>query len=384
MYYFWTLLLGTVALLWIVLGVRAIRGMAKLPRLEDVPPLADSNCPRVSILFAARDEAAKLPQALPTLLAQDYPSYEVIAVNDRSRDATPQILDEFARRHANLKVVHVGELPAGWLGKPHALTRAYQHATGEWLVFTDADVRFAPDLLHRALTLTRNKGWDHLSCVPSFDVIGFWEKTAFNWWLPGGFIGLEPWRVSDPRSKRYFGAGAFQLLRRSAYEAIGRHERLALEIVDDLKLGKLVKQGGFRSGVVLPGEKLRLRYEEGLGNLVRAFTKNVFAAADYHLGIATVLVLATVAISIAPFLALIFLSGLPRLAAGVAVIAALSLNAWVAHKAGLSALYALTHPLGAAILIYVTLRSTIVTLQQGGVVWRDTFYPLEDLRRGRV
>lgn len=384
MSWLWTVLFGLIAVVWVVLGLRAVRGIPRLPRLADANPLPDADCPTVSILFAARDEAAKLPQALPTLLAQDYPRYEVIGVNDRSRDATPQILDEFARTHKNLKVVHLSELPAGWLGKPHALAEGYKHASGDWLVFTDADVRFAPDLLRRALAVARNKGWDHLSCVPFFDLIGFWEKTAFNWWLPGGFLGLEPWRVSDPQSRRYFGAGAFQLLRRSVYEAIGTHRRLALEMVDDLKLGKLVKHGGFRSGVALPEEKLRLRYEEGLSNVIRAFTKNAFAGADYHLGFVAALVVATVAMSIAPFLALIFLSGLPRLVGGIAVAAAFSSNAWVARKAGLSAFYALTQPLGAAIFIYIGLRSAIVTLWQGGVVWRDTFYPLEELRRGRV
>src|SRR5712692_10084767 len=114
MYYFWSGLLGTIALLWSVLGLRMLRGMAGVPRLAGVMPLPDGECLPISILFAARDEAAKLPQALPTQLAQDYPRYEVIAVDDRSRDATPQILDEFAGHHKNLKVIHLTELPTGW------------------------------------------------------------------------------------------------------------------------------------------------------------------------------------------------------------------------------------------------------------------------------
>ena len=102
MEYFWTALLGTIALGWIVAGLRVHSGMARVPRIADAPPLPDADCPAVSILVPARDEAAKLPQALPTLLAQDYPRYEVIVVNDRSRDATGQILEEFAGRHKNL------------------------------------------------------------------------------------------------------------------------------------------------------------------------------------------------------------------------------------------------------------------------------------------
>ncbi len=133
MYYFWIGLLGAIALLWSVFGLGMLRGMAGVPRLAGVIPLSDGEGPMVSVLFAARDEAAKLPQALPTQLAQDYPRYEVIGVNDRSRNATPQILDDFARDHKVLKVVHLTERPKGWLGKPHALNVAYGHAKGEWL-----------------------------------------------------------------------------------------------------------------------------------------------------------------------------------------------------------------------------------------------------------
>ncbi len=124
-----------------------------MPSLADVDPLPDAECPSVSILFAARDEAEKLPGALATFLALDYPNYEVIAVDDRSEDATGAILKAAARRDTLLKCVRVDKLPAGWLGKPHALEQAYEHASGEWLIFTDADVHFAPDLLRRAIAL---------------------------------------------------------------------------------------------------------------------------------------------------------------------------------------------------------------------------------------
>ncbi len=120
------------------MAVRLLWGMRRVPHLSRVGPLPDTECPRVSILVAARDEATGLPQALPTLLAQDYPDYEIIVVNDRSTDATPQILDDIARHDQKLKVINLQELPPGWLGKAHALTVAYQHAGGEWLAIADA------------------------------------------------------------------------------------------------------------------------------------------------------------------------------------------------------------------------------------------------------
>ena len=381
---FWTAFFGILAAAWIIGGLRMVRGMARVPRLGEVSPLPDADCPAVSILVPARNEAAKLPQALPTLLAQDYPRSEVIVVNDRSSDATGAILEEFASQNENLSVHHLRELPAGWLGKPHALEVGYQHATGEWLVFTDADVCFAPDLLRRALALAREKGWDHLTLLPMVDLEGFWEKTALSFWGMGLIFGSEAWRVSNPRSRSYLGVGAFQLLRRSAYEAIGTHRRLALEVVDDIKLGKLVKLSRLRSGVAVAGERLRLRWQEGLLNLIRGLTKNSFAACGFRVRTVAAHLLRVFAFSILPFLALLFTSGTPRVLAAVSVVAAIAVHASASPFSRVSLLYGFTHPLGALVMCYILLRSAIVTLWHGGVVWRNTFYPLEELRKGLV
>ena len=378
------LLVGAIALLWVVQGTRAFRGMSKLPPLADVTPLPDADCPRVSILVAARDEAAKLPEALPTLLAQDYPRYEVIVVDDRSRDATREILDEFSRANKKLKVLHLTDLPNGWLGKPHALATAYGEATGDWLVFSDADVRFAPDLLRRALALVLQRRWDHLTLLGTMDLTGFWEKAVISYFGLGFTLGVEPWRASDPRSRRYLGMGYFQLLRRAAYEAIGTHRRLAMEIVDDMKLGKLVKLGGFRSGVAAANDRIRMRWYEGLRNIVRGTTKNVFAFDDYSIRRVVERVLAVLAVSLLPFVALLLSSGLTRILAAVSVIIGVALHAWCARTARVSWFYGFTHPVGACILCYLLLRGTVVTVRRGGVVWRDTFYSLKDLRKGLV
>ena len=205
--------------------------------------------PPISLIFAARDEAEKLRDALATMLAQDYPRYEVIAVNDRSRDATSEIMHEFARANSRLKVIDIAELPAGWLGKPHALTQGARQATGEWLVFTDADVHFAPDVLRRAVRMAVERKWDHLALFSGFDLAGFWEITTITFFCVGFIFGNEPWNAANPRSGRYVGIGAFQMLRRPVYDAIGGYGALAMEVIEDMKVGKLVKRGGFRSGL---------------------------------------------------------------------------------------------------------------------------------------
>ena len=377
-------ILALIAAAWIIQAFRALRGLAQLPQLARFEPLRGENCPKISIIFGARDEAEALPAALASLLAQEYTNYEVIAVDDRSTDETPRILDELVRRHANLKVVHVRELPESWLGKPHALQKGYEQSSGEWIVFTDADVHFAPDVLGRAIALSQHDTLDHLTLFARLDLAGFWETTATIYFAVGFAFGVEPWRVPDEKSKRYMGAGYFQMLRRSVYEAIGTHRRLAFEVVDDMKLGKLVKLGGHRSGVAIANTLVRLRWNQGLGELVRGVTKNFFAASGFSVVQSLAMIAGTLAVSVAPFVALPFTHGFARLSAAAGSAVAVAFLAIEARRSGVNWLYGFTHPIGGLLFAYMLLRSMIVTLWQGGIVWRGTFYPLDELRKRMV
>ena len=314
----------------------------------------------------------------------DYPGLEVVAVDDRSTDATGRILNEFAKAHSRLRVVHVDKLPKGWLGKPHGLQKAYEASSGEWLLFTDADVRFKPDVLRRVVSLLQARKPDHLALLGEVEMVGFWEKMLITFFGLGFHLATNPSQVSNPKSSRYVGVGAFQLLRRSAYEASGTHKRLAMEVVDDMKLGKIVKEAGFRSGCAVAEDFVTVRWHAGLGNLVRGVTKNFFAGAGYDLRIVVGQLAGLVIMNILPFASILFVHGWSRALSAIAVLVALSFHVGVAWVMRVSPLYALTHPLGAAIFFYMLLRSTVVTLWQGGIVWRDTFYRLEELRKGVV
>ena len=384
MHIFGIIFFSGLAVFWILTAILSYRGMARIPVLTQVTPFDGTSFPRVSILFAARDEAVKLSEALASLLALDYPNYEVIAVDDRSEDATLEILNNFAQRDARLKVVHISELPQGWLGKPHALEMAYRESSGEWLVFTDADVQFAPDLLRRSLALIKQERSDHLTLLAGLDLRGFWEPTAVGYLGVCFALGVRPWRVSNPKSKVYMGVGAFQMIRRSTYEATGTHRRLAMEVLDDMKLGKLVKQNGFRSGVAPSENFLRIRWQEGIGNVIKGMTKNMFAGFDFNiartlLGVAGILV-----ISVLPILGVFFARGPAQIAAGVAAAVAMLFEAQLMTQAKASRWFGVTHALGAMIVCYIIVRSMVVTLGRGGVVWRGTFYALEELKRGLV
>ena len=378
------LLFGFIAFFWILHGLRVAYGLLHLPWIKDFAPVTDADCPRISLVFAARDEEEKLPAALATLGAIDYPHLEIVAVDDRSQDATGAILDQFARTHDRFRAVHVAALPGGWLGKPHALQKAYESSTGEWLLFTDADVRFAPDVLRRAVAVAGQRNLDHLTLFGDVEMVGFWETVLITFFGLAFHIATDPYRVSNPHSRAYVGIGAFQLIKRSAYEACGMHRRLAMEVVDDMKLGKLVKQAGLRSGVGVAQESVVVRWHAGLGNLIRGVTKNFFAGVGYRLPFVIVAIAGLLAMNVAPFLGVIWGHGWVRVLAGIAVAIALGFHGAVDIVMRVSPLYALTHPLGAVLFSYMLLRSTVVTLWHGGVTWRGTFYPLEELRRGVV
>jgi hypothetical protein len=384
MHFLTLILLGMIAIFWVLHGLRVAVGALQLPWLKNYAMAENADCPKVSLLVAARDEEEKLPLALQTLLQIDYPNLEIIAVNDRSTDDTEKILRTAAGRDSRLKIVSIAALPDGWLGKPFALHNAYEASGGEWLLFTDADVHFRPDAIQRAIALANAQHLDHLTLMSDVEMHGFWEKTVLSFFGLGFHLATNPRAVSDPRSRAYIGIGAFQLVKRAAYEASGTHRRLAMEVIDDMKLGKIVKQAGFRSGVGIAQDFVTVRWHAGIGNIIRGVTKNFFAGAEFKVKMVALQLSALFCVSVLPFLILPFAHGSVLALALISIAIAVGFHAGTAIVMKVSPLFALTHPLGAAIFSYMLLRSTVVTLSQGGIVWRETFYPLEALRRGLV
>jgi glycosyltransferase involved in cell wall biosynthesis len=384
MHAFAIVIFGSIGIFWIFVSLRTAYGTVNLPWLKDYSPCVDTPRPRISLLFAARDEEEKLPAALVTLADLDYPELEIIAVDDRSEDATGRILDEFAATHSRFRAIHVAKLPAGWLGKPHALQKAYEASSGAWLLFTDADVRFKPDTLRRAMALATERKLDHLSLFGDVEMVGFWETVLITFFGMAFHIATNPSGVINAKSKTYMGVGAFQLLKRSVYEASGTHKRLAMEVIDDMKLGKIVKQAGFQSGVGLAQDAVVVRWHAGARNVIHGVTKNFFAGTGFSVLRVIVSIVGLLMTNILPFLGVAFGHGWVRILAAIAVVMALALHAGVDVVVRASPLYCFTVPIGAVLFSYMLLRSTFFTLKQGGIIWRGTFYPLDALKRGAV
>ena len=165
---------------------------------------------------------------------------------------------------------------------------------------------------------------------------------------------------------------------------MGTHRRLAMEVVDDVKLGKLVKAAGLRSGVATAGRAVSVHWHSGLGNIIRGTTKNFYATTGFRFWVACGQVAGTLLMFLLPWLALPFVHGWARAFAAVAIALPILAQAGAALEFEESPLYAVTQPLGALIFVWMIARSTIVTLRQGGIFWRGTFYPIEELKRGVV
>jgi glycosyltransferase involved in cell wall biosynthesis len=354
-------------------------GAAKISRLKDLP-LADADAPSVSIVVTALNEAHTIAPALQSLLAIDYPKLEVIVINDRSTDATPQILERMATEHPALRVLHIDFLPAGWLGKNHALQRGAEIANGEYLLFTDADVLFAPDAVSRAAACCRSAQLDHLTLL--FDVLAPTQllRAMLLSFAVAFMARFQPWKVDDSPS-RFVGVGGFNMVRRSAYFAAGGHAAIRLAVLDDLELGRLLKRSGFSQRLLLGSEMVTVEWYRSTPELGRGIEKNIFAGFDYRLSQLAGATLFILAARVWPWIALFVTHGLAFCLYLATIAVSLALYASLLHTRGWSLRCLLFVPVVPLIERWMWWKGALLVLRRGGVMWRGTFYPLEEIRQ---
>ena len=372
------------AAVWLFQMVSIYIGLPKVadisnPQWDD----ASTQLPRLTIVVPARNEAEHIRQCLTSLLLLDYPDFEIIAVNDRSTDATGAIMEEVADTEparGRLRIIHETELPPRWLGKTHAMWRAAALASGDWILFTDGDIHFRPDALHRAVSYAERERADHVVLLPTMLMDTAGERMMIGFFLNNLAFIHRLWKVSDPKARDFVGAGAFNMIRRSTYEAVGTYESMRLAIVDDLALGHAVKTNGFAQRVVLGPNLASLHWAKGAIGVVHNLTKNVFAIMRYNWLITILAAVGNAFIGLGPLLGLIFAPGLAKTSFALALLANFIIYVRMRRVTGVSPAYFFTHPIACVLVIYTLFRSTIITLWDGGVTWRGTKYSLDELK----
>lgn len=377
---------------WLSLGVFVVvlyslvslhRGLQRFGRLADVPDTLGADPPKVSVIFSALNEETTIERALRSLLALDYPRFEVIATDDRSTDSTGAIMDRLAAEFPDrLRVTHIRELPAGWLGKNHALQRSAEAATGDFLLFTDADVIFQPSALRRAASYCELHRLDHFVVLAEFTAHGSLLQSMLLTFYSFAFATHHPWKVRDTPSA-YIGMGAFNMVRADAYRRAGGHEPLKLEVVDDIMLGRQMKARGFTQDCLLGVGAVEVEWYRNTGDMMRGLEKNSYAMVQYSV---PRLVLMAVAVLLArywPFVGLFVTSGAAWWLNVGSIVMTLVIYLEVIRTTRWPLRCLWWWPVTAALMMGIVCRGVALTLVRGGINWRGTLYRLEDLRKAR-
>lgn len=355
-------------------------GMRQMISLDDVSPLHLKNVPKVSVIIPACNEEKTIEPALKSILAQDYPDMEVIVVNDRSMDQTGAVIEKMQKQYSGLQIHSIFELPGGWLGKNHALQFGANQARGEYLLFTDADIIMERSSVARAMHHMLENKLDHM-CM-------FFKSIA-----PGGLLNalvldaggglmllLKPWKAKNPKSKRYMGVGAFNLVKSDVYKAIDGHSTIAMHPIDDVMLGKLIKHSGFLQDCLLGHNFVQVRWYGTVREFIDGLMKNTFAFYNYNMVNVLFGVLLVAVLNILPLWAFFFTSGITRGLFAVSVLVRILSFAGGFSNTGITPWYSIWGLFSPYVYVYIVLKAALTTTINRGIVWRGTYYSLDELR----
>lgn len=369
---------------WGPVGLWLMIHRGALTVLASVPVDGHRHVPGVTVVIPARNEERNLQQALQSVLALDYPDLEIVVINDRSTDGTGHILARMAEGDPRVTVLTGEDPPTGWLGKPYALHTGAQRARGEFILFTDADIVFHPLALRKAMAHLQANGLDHVTVVPEDTMPGVFLKVfsaTFGMFL---FMVFAPWNARNPKSRRYMGIGAFHLIRTSVYRALGGHQRVALRPDEDLKFGKLVKGHGYGQDVMDGNGMVAVEWYRSVSELRDGLMKNMFAGMDYSVLLATLATGASLVLHLWPWVGVWVADGWPRALYAATVVMMVGSFGFTMGPWGVRYRHGLLLPFTIGMLVYVQCRAMVLTLWQGGIVWRGRFYALALLRKNRV
>lgn len=356
-------------------------GMKKMRKLGDMPVGSTAERPLVSIIVPACNEEKNIARSLLSLLAQEYKNLEIIVVNDRSTDNTLQVLNTIKKRFPRLIVHEITELPEGWMGKSHALFSGALLASGTYLVFTDADVVMEKTTIARSVAYMMDNNLDHLTLVFKNMTHGWLLNSLILDSAIGLMVLFRPWLAKTKGTRWYVGIGAFNMVRRPVYIAIDGHQTFKMHPVDDMMLGRSIKEHSFSQDCLLAYDMVVVPWYDSVGTMIKGLEKNMFSLLHYRLVLVPLALLAIIIPSIWPLWGAIFWHADVQAVCLITLAIRLATFYQGLWRQGLPGWYLPGCLITPYISCYIIVKSAFVTLKNGGINWRGQHYALAELRK---
>ncbi len=354
-------------------------GLKKMRKLDDV--LIGDVSPLISIIVPACNEEKNISRSVLSLLAQEYANLEIIVVNDRSTDTTSKVLGDLKKRYSELIIHEIVTLPKGWMGKSHALSVGAALANGEYLVFTDADVVMQPTTIARSLAYMIDRQLDHLTLVFKNMTRGWLLNSLILDSAIGLMVIFKPWLASKRGTRWSVGIGAFNMVRHATYNAVGGHESIKMHPVDDMMLGRTIKEHNYSQDCLLAYDFVAVPWYDSVGAMIKGLDKNMFSLLHYRVVLLPFALLAIIIPSIWPLWGAIFGPADVQAVCLVTVIIRLLTFYQGLWRQGMPGWYLPGCLITPYISCYIIIKSAFVTLKNGGIFWRGQHYPLAELRK---
>lgn len=337
--------------------------------------------PLVSVVLVAKNEAQKIEQSILSLLKQSYTKLEVIVVNDRSTDQTASILQAICQQHNNVKTIEIIQHEPNWLGKLYAMYQGAKIAKGEWILFSDGDVIYESTTINSAMHYVLNSNLDNLTLTPRMISKDILLDVSISAGTIAFYLDQKPWHAINPNTDYFAGVGAFNLLRRKDYFAIGGHQSFAACVLDDLKLGQELKRYGCRQKCLDGTEFIKLNWYTSSWDMVLGIEKNGFAFCRFSWLRLINRTLLGFVIYLLPLLVFFSPNKFIQLYGMVCILITMKLYYCYSKRRKTSRWQMLIYPYGIILGTIACWRSAIKILVNKGIYWRNSFYPIENLKK---
>lgn len=365
---------------WIALTFYLIINSNKIKYLSTIT--IEKTCtPSVAIIIPVRNEQDNLQHALKSVCRLNYPNYKIIVVNDRSTDDSAKILAALQNEYQQINVINIETLPENWLGKNHALYKGYTLSNDEYLLFTDADVVFEEDVLSKAMQYVIKNKLDHLTILPEINCQSSILKSVITTLIIMLTAMQRPWAAKLKSSKASMGVGAFNLVRRKAYERAGTHKAIAMRPDDDLKLAVIMKSSGGKADVLYGLNELKVEWYKSVKEFIEGLMKNAFSGFNYNILKAVGGALGTLLFFVLPLPVILLLGNKLQRCLVVYMLLFQVILYWKLPGSKGKWWYSLMSIYGGMIMTFVIIKSSFITIRNGGIFWRGTFYSLKQLRK---